>query len=47
MISALHTIDEDFYTDTTFKGSYIFAYGALSLFKQKKTAEIVAGFWQY
>ena len=40
-------IDEDFYTDTTLKGGYIFAYGALYLFKQKETGEIVAGFWQY
>ena len=40
-------IDEDFYTDTTLKGSYIFAYGALYLFKQKQTGEIIAGFWQH
>lgn len=40
-------IDEDFYTDTTLKGGYIFAYGALYLFKQKQTGEIIAGFWQH
>lgn len=40
-------IDEDFYTDTTLKGSYIFAYGALYLFKQNETGQIVAGFWQH
>lgn len=47
MISALYPIDEDYYVDTTLKGSYIFAYGALSLFKQKETGEIVASFWQH
>ncbi len=40
-------IDEDFYTDMTIKGNYIFAYGALYLFKHEETGEIVAGFWQY
>ncbi|HDQ4282013.1 hypothetical protein [Acinetobacter baumannii] len=40
-------IDEDFYTDNTLKGTYIFAYGALYIFKQKETGKIVAGFWQH
>lgn len=40
-------IDEDYYPENLINGNYIFGYGALYLYKHKKTSEIIAGFWQY
>ncbi|MDD6919996.1 MAG: hypothetical protein PUI85_02095 [Eubacteriales bacterium] len=40
-------IDEDYYPENLLNGNYIFGYGALYLYKHRKTGEIVAGFFQY
>lgn len=40
-------IDEDYYTDDLVKENYIFGYGALYLYKQRESGNIIAGFWQY
>lgn len=40
-------IDEEGYNDELLKGSYVFNFGALYLYKHNITGEIIAGFWQY
>mgnify|MGYP000892622077 CR=1 FL=1 len=40
-------IDEEGYGDGLLKGSYIFNFGALYLYKHNITGNIIAGFWQY
>lgn len=40
-------IDEEGYSDELLKGSYIFNFGALYLYKHNITGEIIAGFWQW
>ncbi len=40
-------IDEDYYPKDLLTGNYIFGYGALYLYKNNLTNEIIAGFWQY
>lgn len=45
--SFLMQVDEDGYSDDLLLGDYPFLYGALYLYKHKKTDVVVAGFWQY
>lgn len=40
-------IDEDYYPDDLLSGRYVFGYGALYLYRNDVTGEVVAGFWQY
>ncbi|MBF1472161.1 hypothetical protein [Prevotella pallens] len=40
-------IDEDYYPDGVISGDYILGYGAMYLYKHRKTNEIIVGFWQY
>lgn len=40
-------LDEDYYPDNIIDGNYIFGYGALYLYRNLITGEIIAGFWQY
>lgn len=40
-------IDEEGYNDELLKGSYVFNFGALYLYKHNITGEIIAGFWQW
>lgn len=40
-------IDEDYYPENLLSGNYILGYGALYLYKHKKTGNIIVGFWQY
>ena len=40
-------IDEDYYPDGVVNGNYIFGYGALYLYKNISTQNIIAGFWQF
>jgi hypothetical protein len=40
-------IDEEGYIDDLGWKKYVFAYGALYLYKHNTTGEIIAGFWQY
>lgn len=39
-------IDEDYYPDALLDGDYIFGYGALYLYKNIFSGDIIAGFWQ-
>ena len=40
-------IDEDYYPDGVISGDYVLGYGAMYLYKHRKTNEIIVGFWQY
>lgn len=40
-------IDEDYYPDALLDGDYIFGYGALYLYKNIFSGNIIAGFWQH
>ncbi len=40
-------VDEEGYPDDLLDGDYPFGYGALYLYKQNETNEVIAGFWQY
>lgn len=40
-------IDEDYYPDGMISGDYVLGYGAMYLYKHRKTNEIIVGFWQY
>ncbi|ECQ6566630.1 hypothetical protein FZU01_22710 [Salmonella enterica subsp. enterica] len=40
-------VDEDYYPDSLNVENYIFGYGALYLYKNLTTGNIIAGFWQF
>ena len=39
-------IDEDYYPDELLDGNYILGYGALYLYKNISSGDIITGFWQ-